>query len=30
MVITSFVWAEFYRVIQEELIVTKFVGFSEG
>ena len=30
MVITKFVWSEFNRLIQEELIDTNFVDFGEG
>ena len=30
MVITNFIQAEFNRAIQEELIDTKYVDFSEG
>ena len=30
MVITKFLWPEFNRAIQEELIDTKFASFGEG
>ena len=30
MVITKFVWLEFNRLIQEELIDTNLVNFGEG
>ena len=30
MAITKFLWSDFNRVFQEELIDTKFVDFGEG